>query len=66
MFRFLFGVQMIEIAKEFIETMRNMSRARGIDYNFVSTATPYSALLEKYILRRKTLANRNTRRGTLR
>lgn len=52
--------------QEFIATMETMSRARGIDYNFVSTATPYSAVLEKYLHRRKALSNRSTRSGTFR
>lgn len=52
--------------QEFIATMANMSRARGIDYNFVSTATPYSDILEKYLHRRKTVAMRAARRGTAR
>ena len=53
-----------EQIEEFIETMRTMSRARGIDYNFVSTETPYGAVLEKYLIRRKTLGSRMTRSGT--
>ncbi len=39
----------------FINTMSASARARNIDYNFVNTATPYSDVLEKYLLRRNTL-----------
>lgn len=38
-----------------IETLRGLSRARRIDYNFLSTETPYSVALQKYLLRRSSL-----------
>ncbi len=41
--------------KGYIQTLSSMSRARGIDYNFINTDTPYSAVLEKYLLRRQSL-----------
>ena len=40
---------------DYIQTYRSLSRARGIDYNFINTETPYSAALEKYLLRRRSL-----------
>jgi uncharacterized protein (DUF58 family) len=36
----------------FIETMSKMAKARGIDYNFVTTETPYHEILERYLLTR--------------
>ena len=46
---------------EFITTMAKMSRARGIDYNFINTETPYSAVLEKYLRGRRAVAARAPR-----
>jgi uncharacterized protein (DUF58 family) len=38
--------------KEFVETMGSMASARGIDYNFINTETPYGAALDRYLQRR--------------
>ena len=38
---------------EFIETMRRLSHARKVDYNFINTSVPYSAVLQKYLLKRE-------------
>jgi uncharacterized protein (DUF58 family) len=41
--------------RQFTDTMSALARARGIDYNLVNTEVPYSAVLEKYLLRRSSL-----------
>src|ERR1044071_1943884 len=38
--------------RAFIQTLRTGARARNIDYNFITTATPYSEGLRKYLLSR--------------
>lgn len=38
--------------REFIEELRSKSQARRIDYNFVTTETPYDQVLRRYLLRR--------------
>jgi uncharacterized protein (DUF58 family) len=37
---------------EFCQGWRSRARARGIDYQFVTTATPYAKALEHYLVRR--------------
>ena len=44
-----------EEIKQFFHTMSSYARARNIDYNFVNTSTPYSEVLQKYLLRRGSL-----------
>lgn len=41
-----------KLLDEFRDTMETHAKARGIDYNFVTTKTPYNAILEKYLARR--------------
>lgn len=36
----------------FVETMASLARARNIEYNFINTDTPPSAVLRRYLLRR--------------
>lgn len=36
----------------FVDTWAKRCRARGIDYNFITTATPYHTVLEKYLIKR--------------
>lgn len=36
----------------FIETLRRQSAARGIDYQFMTTAAPYDRVLRRYLVRR--------------
>ena len=36
----------------FVQTMSAYARARNIDYNFMTTETPYSDVLRKYLLSR--------------
>lgn len=38
--------------EEYLQTIVSLARARGIDYNFINTETPYSVVLEKYLHRR--------------
>ena len=38
--------------QEFIRKLSAFARARNIDYNFISTETPYSVVLQKYLLKR--------------
>lgn len=38
--------------EDFVATLAGMARARNIDYRFTHTATPYSAVLRRYLLRR--------------
>jgi uncharacterized protein (DUF58 family) len=38
--------------REFLDAVRAYSVARGIEYNLVSTSTPYHVALEKYLMRR--------------
>ena len=38
--------------RKFIQSLLGYARARNIDYNFVTTETPYSEVLRKYLLRR--------------
>ena len=39
----------------FIREMRDRCRARRVDYNFMTTETPYHESIEKYLLRRGSL-----------
>jgi uncharacterized protein (DUF58 family) len=41
--------------REFTSTISTMAKARNIDHNLVNTETPYSAVLQKYLLRRSAL-----------
>jgi uncharacterized protein (DUF58 family) len=41
-----------EAVKDFVEQMQTMARSRNIEYTLVNTAMPYSAALQKYLLRR--------------
>lgn len=38
--------------RQFLDAIATGARARGIDYNLVNTSTPYSAALQRYLLRR--------------
>jgi len=40
---------------EYLEKMSSLSRARGIDYNFISTQTEYQSALQKYLMRRNAI-----------
>lgn len=41
--------------RQFVELVSSCALARNMDYNFVTTATPYHAVLQKYLFRRSTL-----------
>jgi uncharacterized protein (DUF58 family) len=40
---------------EFLRTLRSGARARGIDYHFLTTDTPYDQVLQRFLLKRNTL-----------
>lgn len=44
-----------EKVNEFSNRLRVLARARGIDYNFIHTGTPYHQVLHRYLLKRNAM-----------
>lgn len=41
-----------QLIKEFVDKLAGLAKARGVDYNFVHTGTPYNTVIQKYLIRR--------------